>query len=180
MSFDLLKKPLVVCALITGLGTVGCGSDGDIKVLTDNEPGLSGEPSEIPPVADNVEIVACPETGSGATDYKDGFTMLINDPHEFRERYLSSLPYKQSEPPEVDFDSKSVIAVHAGQRSSASQRVRIIEVNEGDDAIDVTYQVVVPCGGDDTALTYPFCFVAIDKTDKAVNFEEAPEICVER
>lgn len=180
MSIDLLKKPLVLPALLAALGTAGCGGDGDIEVLMDDKSDLSRKPSELPPIADNVEIVACPETGSGATDYKDGFTMLINDPHEFRERYLSSLPYNQSEPPEVDFDSKSVIAVHAGRRSSASQRVRITELYEGSEAIDVTYQVVVPCGGDDTALTYPFCFVSIDKTDKAVNFEEAPEICVER
>lgn len=179
MSFYRLKLPMAVIALLTVLGVAGCGGDGDIRILSDDEPEVPGKVSEPPPIAENVGIVACPESGTLA-DYEDGFTLLINDPHEFRERYLGSLPNQPSEPPEVDFDEKSVIAVHAGMRSSTNQRVRITEVEETSDAIEVTYQVVVPCGADDGSLTYPFCFVSIDKYEGPISFTEADEICVDQ
>lgn len=175
MRFYLSAKPMAACFLFAALGLSGCGSDGDINVLTD-DPAESNEPS---PIADNVDIVACPESSS-QSDYEDGFTRLINDQHEFRERYLGSLPNQQSEPPEVDFNEKSVIAVHAGVLSSTNQRVRITEVEQSGDAIDVTYQVVVPCDSDTNSLTHPFCFVAVDKHEGPISFTEADEACTDQ
>ncbi len=158
----------------------GCGSDPEGLQGPDTPPNLLNreEPIEPPPVADNVEVISCPET-SGHSDYEEGFTLLINDSHEFRERYLGSRPDEQEDPPEVDFDSKSVIVVHAGSRSSGSRRVVINKVEFSQGEVLVEYTNSRPCDGDTDNITYPFCFVAIDKHEGPISFTEADEFCTD-
>lgn len=173
------KRNIPLWMVLTAI--VGCGSDRDGVQEPETPPNLVNreEPVEPPPVAANVEVINCPET-SGHSDYEDGFNLLINDSHEFRERYLSSRPDEQEEPPEIDFDSKSVIAVHAGFRSTGSQRVVINKVDLSQEEILVEYLIVRRCDSDTENVTYPFCFVAIDKHDGPISFTEADEFCTDQ
>lgn len=165
-------------AFLLALGMMsGCGSSNGGSPEPDT-PQVPEEPNAPPPIADNVEVIRCPES-SGNSVYEDGFTLLINDGHEFRERYMASLPDEQDPPPEIDFENKSVLAVHAGSRSTGSQRVIITRVDQDSEVLAIEYTITRPCDGDTADITYPVCFVAIEEYEGGVSFSEADEFCTD-
>ncbi len=77
----------------------------------------------------------------------------------------------------VDFDSKTVLAVFAGRKSSAGYSIDIVSVTKasGEAQITVSYEETVPPEDGITAsvLTYPCSFVTISKTDTPVIFQQS-------
>lgn len=151
-------KHIALLTIIPAL-LIGCGAAND---PTD----LELSPSEL-----SFELINCPAV-SGNSSVEEEQIAVINDPHEFRELYLASNPHSQEEAPEVNFDDKTVIAIHLGAMSSSGYSVDVMEVRERDDIVNVQYRVNTPSSEceEDAAVTYPYCFVSIDKTDKEFEF----------
>ncbi|MFC3155992.1 protease complex subunit PrcB family protein [Gilvimarinus japonicus] len=115
--------------------------------------------------------LACP-TVPGNSSIKEPETEVINDPHRYLERYMSADLNSQDSPPHVDFDTRTVLAVYSGMKTSGGHSVAITEIRESDEAITVNYVDKEPGGacGVDGALTYPYCFVSTAKINKPVTF----------
>jgi hypothetical protein len=79
----------------------------------------------------------------------------------------------QDAEPTINFEEKSVIGIHLGQKPSSGYRVQVTRIEDKDSHLVVNYDVVSPsknCNVD-TALTYPYCFVAIAKNSKPVEYK---------
>lgn len=76
---------------------------------------------------------------------------------------------------EVDFNEQMVIAIHAGAKPSSNYEVRLVDVEKTASGIEVHYQTVSPSSSCtvDSAITYPYCFVAIEKTESPITFSES-------
>lgn len=132
--------------------------------------GCGGNTSDDPRI-DSFEVIACPAIATH-TSITSPKVELINSPHRFVELYLSSNLDSQQSEPTIDFDTKSVISIHLGEKPSSGYSVRVTKVENKSSRIIVSYEVVSPsegCGVD-TGLTYPYCFVSIDKTSKALEY----------
>jgi hypothetical protein len=84
--------------------------------------------------------------------------------------YRTSRP--QPEPPKIDFDKQTVLAVFLGNRNTGGYSIRITAVKDTGKETEVHVQRSSPRPGDITtqALTQPYDIVVIDKPDKPVRF----------
>ena len=137
----------------------GCGADSD--------------PSSVESPSDPLSFqrISCPNVSSNTSLEKEKLSVIKNA-QEFREIYLVSDLDSQAEAPEVNFEEQTVIAIHLGAKPSSGYSVNVMEVLERDGVVDVNYEVSSPSNGCevDTAITYPYCFFAIEKTDKEFVF----------
>ncbi len=131
-----------------------------------------GAQTELPlpdPIHD-FEVVDC---GVAYSTSVDEFSVeAINSSQRFQELYLATDLNNQDEIPAVDFDNRTVVAVHLGTRGSTGFSVEVTSIEESAAAIIVHYEESTPgmCGAG-AAITYPYCFVSIEKTDKPVQYE---------
>ena len=81
-----------------------------------------------------------------------------------------------SEPPAVDFDNQTVLAVLMGQQSSGGYSIEIQSVYQVDGALEVNVMEREPDRNVMTisALTAPFHLVAIPKWEKEIRFNKEP------
>lgn len=150
-----------VSAAIVALAALlsGCGSDESSSDKRVNIP---------------FEIIACP-----AIAYQSSITEAsvarIQESHLFVERYLASDLNSQEQEPVIDFEKKSVIAIHMGQQASSGYQVLVTEINDNGAQIVVNYKVTAPGSGCNvnTVITYPYCFVSIDRAEKTIVYKES-------
>lgn len=126
-----------------------------------------------PPITDplaNFEVIDCDV--AFATSIEEPVFEAIDSPQRFRELYLATDLNNQDEVPEVNFEDSTVVAIHLGMRPSTGYSAAVTSVQESGTAVMVHYEESTPgnCGAG-AAVTYPYCFVAIEKTDKPVEFE---------
>ncbi|MBU2887528.1 protease complex subunit PrcB family protein [Gilvimarinus agarilyticus] len=114
--------------------------------------------------------IDCPAV-SGYTSYEDPYFAVIDNEHEYRERYLATDLNSQEEAPAVDFSTQQVIVLHAGMKPSGGHFIDVLNIIEKDGALQVNYQEGEPqtCSAN-TAIRYPYCFISIEATDKSVTF----------
>ncbi|WP_041521916.1 protease complex subunit PrcB family protein [Gilvimarinus agarilyticus] len=98
----------------------------------------------------------------------------ITSTHDFREIYGITDLNKQGETPSVDFDTKQVIAIHAGEKANPGHALRVDEVLKDGDSLKVLYTTITPsntgeCNYPDMGV-YPYCFIAMDKTELPINY----------
>ncbi|MCP8899301.1 protease complex subunit PrcB family protein [Gilvimarinus xylanilyticus] len=131
---------------------VGCGSGSD----------------ESPEV--NFTRLDCPAVASH-TSYTEPYFDVLTDPHAYRERYLATDLNAQDEAPEVNFETHRVVVLHAGVKSSSGHSIDVINIEDRGEKLQVNYREGEPqtCGADG-ALTYPYCFIAIEASDTPVEF----------
>lgn len=117
------------------------------------------------------EPVACPEVSTYTAIQGSSFK-LINEPHEFVELYLATDLNSQDEAPLIDFETKSIVAIHLGEKPSGGHQVQVTSVEDFGPKIVVRYEAVSPGNGCNvvTVITNPYCFVSISKTTKPVEF----------
>jgi hypothetical protein len=117
------------------------------------------------------ETIACPAVSYHTAIEKQSFE-VVNNAHQFVELYLATDLNSQDDEPTVDFDKKTVIALHLGLKPTPGYGVHVNEVQENDKNIMVNYEVRAPGAGCilNTVVTYPYCFITIDKTEKDVQF----------
>lgn len=154
-----------------GNGNGNANGNGAAVCATSNSSLYLGEN----PSGENFQAIACPAISSHmAFDYHELNIEVIDDSHRFIEVYMATDLNSQEEAPELNFDDIQVLAIHLGERPSSNYLVRVTEVVETDDLVSVNYINVSPCEscGADDVMTYPYCFVAIDNTDKEIEFNE--------
>lgn len=129
----------------------------------------SSSPDE--PVTMPFETVACPAISTHTAIQGSSFK-LINEPHEFVELYHATNLDSQDEARLIDFETKSVIAIHLGEKMSSGYQVQVTSVENHGSKITVRYEAASPSVGCsvDTGITYPYCFVSISRTTKPVEF----------
>ncbi len=134
---------------------VGCGAE---KELTIPDPLLE------------FEVVDCGV--AYATSITEFSVEAVDSSQRFQELYLATDLNNQGEIPAVDFDTKTVIAIHLDPRPSTAYSIEVTSITESADAVVVHYDESTPgmCAAG-TAITHPYCFVAIDKTAKPVEHE---------
>ncbi|MDO3384816.1 protease complex subunit PrcB family protein [Gilvimarinus sp. SDUM040013] len=115
--------------------------------------------------------LACPAVSSN-TPYEDSLFTVIDNEHEYRERYLATALNSQQDAPAVDFDTHQVIMLYAGQKPSLGHSIDVESIAEHGEFLQVSYREGEPqsCGAD-AALSYPYCFVSVAINDKPVRFE---------
>ncbi|WP_339899230.1 hypothetical protein [uncultured Gilvimarinus sp.] len=116
-------------------------------------------------------VLDCPAVASNST-ISSAVSEVIDDPHYYRERYLSADLDAQEPPTEVDFDSETVLAVYLGFITAGAGIAEITRVAETDDAVIAHFRVKK--NGDDcnspSVMGYPYCFVRTEKITKPVLF----------
>ena len=112
----------------------------------------------------------CPGLASSSS-YTDKMFRVINDPHEYREVYLSTDLDSQNEPPEVNFDTHTVIVLLAGFKPSLGHAIRVENILDEGASLRINFLNSEPksCGADG-AISYPYCYIAVNKTEKPVEF----------
>lgn len=118
--------------------------------------------------------LTCPALADYSSDLRERREEVIDNHHKYVELYTMADPDSQADIPEVDFNEEFVVFLHMGEQSSSNHLIQITNVAESEDAITITYETIWPCNNCevDGALTYPYCFVAIEKTDKTILFDE--------
>lgn len=148
-----MKKITATLVTLSTLLTIGCGgSSSSDDTLT-------------------FEVIDCPAIATHTLITEPNME-LINNPHRFVELYLASDLDAQQNEPNIDFEKRSVLSIHLGEKTTSGHEVTITGVEDRDSRILVNYEVVSPSEGCavDTGLTYPYCFVSIEKTDKTVEY----------
>lgn len=132
----------------------GCGSDGD-----------SVQESPVAFIR-----LDCPAVASG-TSYQEPFFGVIENSHEYLERYLATNLDRQEDAPSVDFSTHQVIVLYAGQKPSLGHSIDVTSIVDDGDSVQVYYREGEPqtCGAD-AALSYPYCFVTVADLNKPVRF----------
>src|SRR5690606_5416645 len=102
-----------------------------------------GSSSSDTPLTMPFESVACPAISTHTTIQGSSFK-LINEPHEFFELYLATNLDSQDEAPLIDFEKKSIIAVHLGEKTSSGYQVQVTSVADHGSKIVVRYEAVSP------------------------------------
>lgn len=123
------------------------------------------------PTVDSFEVIACPAIATHTSIITPNIELITNS-HRFVEIYLSSDLDSQQDEPTIDFEKKSVIAIHLGEKTTSGHSVTVTKVEDKGSRVVVSYEVVSPsegCGVD-TGLTYPYCFVSINKSTKNVEY----------
>jgi hypothetical protein len=90
---------------------------------------------------------------------------------EWKALYQAVNPDKT--PPAVDFTKEMVVAVYAGSRADAGYAVAVTDVGYGADKVVVTYKVSRGDGPAGQVISYPYVFVAINRSDLPVTFQDA-------
>jgi PrcB C-terminal len=149
-------KLRLVSAISLTLVMTGCGGDGS---------------SSDEPIINTFDAITCPAVASYSSITKSNLELITNSPR-FVELYRGSDLYSQQAQPIVDFDKKSVLAIHLGEKPSSGHQVKITSLEDKDSKVIVNYDVISPSEGCavDASLTYPYCFVSIQKSTKPVEF----------
>jgi hypothetical protein len=100
---------------------------------------------------------------------------LIEDAETFRKAFLESVP-EGTEVPEVDFSRFVVVAAWMGQQTNCGSALSIPSARESETRVEVEVKASVPgnCASED-AISYPFCFVRVEKVAKPYVFLEKTE-----
>lgn len=99
---------------------------------------------------------------------------VINNQDRFDEAFLSADKDEQGPVPKVDFEKYLVIAVAMGEQSSTGYSIYVDSVSEAGNYMQVNVESSIPGEGcpADEALTYPYSFIAVNKTGKEIIFSE--------
>lgn len=118
----------------------------------------------------NFRKIECPAFSTHST--VEQRQSVIKNAQEFVELFLTSDLDNQDEMPEINFNENVVLAIHLGPMPSSGYIVDAKEVIETDGVLNVKYEVVSPNQGCnvDTAITYPYCFIEIKKSNKEIVF----------
>ncbi len=151
----MIKLKLVPAISLT-LVMAGCGGDGS---------------SSDEPIINTFDVITCPAVASYSSITKSNLELITNSPR-FVELYRGSDLYSQQAQPIIDFDKKSVIGIHLGEKSSSGHQVKVTSLEDKGSKVVVNYEVISPSEGCavDASLTYPYCFVSIQKSTKPVEF----------
>ena len=146
------KSTLVVTALFCCIKMTGCGSG-------------TNDGKQV----DFVKI-DCPGLASNSS-YEENMYRIINNQHEYREFYLATNIDSQNEPPNVNFENHTVIFLNGGFKPSTGHSLEVTSIQEESGKLRVYLQESEPqsCPAD-TAITYPYCYVSIGKTNKKIEF----------
>lgn len=152
-------KPVYLIAPLL-LVIAGCGGSDDKHEHT-----YSGTPHPY-------SLIECGQ--SGYTTITEPNHDIITSIHDFREIYGITDLNKQGEAPSVDFDTKQVIAIHAGEKANPGYALRVDEVLKDGDSLKVLYTNIRPNSSGDCAypdvVVYPYCFLSIDITELPINY----------
>ncbi|NPA81026.1 MAG: protease complex subunit PrcB family protein [Epsilonproteobacteria bacterium] len=102
--------------------------------------------------------------------------IIIKDENQFEKIYSFYNPSKTL--PKIDFDEYEVIAVIDETRRSGGYFITVDEIQEYEDYISITITEKIPGSSCfvTLALTEPFVFIKIKKTDKSIKLKERQEI----
>ena len=151
----MIKLTLVSATSLAMLMT-GCGGDGS---------------SSDEPIINTFDVITCPAVANSSSISKPNTELIVNS-HRFVELYLVSDLYSQKTEPIIDFDKKSVLAIHLGEKPSSGHQVKVTSLEDKGSKVVVNYEAISPSEGCvvDASLTYPYCFVSIQKSTKPVEF----------
>lgn len=95
--------------------------------------------------------------------------LVIRDRAAFEALWKSATP-ADTEIPDVDFATSTVVAVLGGRAPTAGYRVRVTAITIKDGEARVTVERKVPEGPAATVITSPFCIVKTSKLPDKVHF----------
>lgn len=111
------------------------------------------------------------ETGSVTNGDDKASGKAARTDAEWKALYQAVNPDKT--PPAVDFTKEMVVAVYAGSQPNPGYVVAVTDVGYGADKIVVSYKVTHDDGVYAQVISYPYVFVAIDRSDLPVTVAEA-------
>lgn len=107
---------------------------------------------------------------SGVTEAKN---IIINDEEKWQEVWNQIYAHHSRVPPlpKINFLTKTVIAVFAGQRSSGGHSLSVKQIEELSNVVNVTVEYIYPARNClvTAALTEPFYIASVSKITKPVN-----------
>jgi len=74
--------------------------------------------------------------------------------------------------PKIDYKKQSLLALFIGVKSTGGYAISVDHIQESPNKITVYIKEQIPEGMTTMAITSPFCFVLIDKSDKEIVFEK--------
>lgn len=147
MRREVLYFLLVSLALFAGCTSAGNGSETAVEFEVLETPNYS------PPADRSMDVVRSEQ--------------------EWQELWADS----DAEPPAVDFEQKTVLAVHMGEQSTGGHAIGVTKVTVVDGTVVVDVEAVSPGEGCfvTQALTRPYQMVTISATDRPVAFNVVEE-----
>ena len=81
------------------------------------------------------------------------------------------MPGRALPPPRIDFRRDEAVLVGSGPRSSTGYDLRVVQVEERGDTVDVRVRERTPSLGDPTEarITYPYRLIVFKRIDKPVH-----------
>ncbi|PCI35328.1 MAG: hypothetical protein COB60_03320 [Flavobacteriaceae bacterium] len=74
--------------------------------------------------------------------------------------------------PTIDFDKQMLIALFMGEKNTGGFSISVEHITESSEKMTVFVKESTPEGMATMAITSPFCFVLLDKSDKEIVFEK--------
>lgn len=132
-----------------------------------------------PPTEDNPQTeevvyinIRCPGEAS-QSGIEEASETIIQDENNFLHYLEISDLDNDLEIPEVNFETETVIALNMGRQRTSGFRIDVSAVSTSGSNTFVSVRKVSPSEGCsvNTAMTYPYCFISIPKTDNNFVFE---------
>jgi len=74
--------------------------------------------------------------------------------------------------PKIDYKKQYLLALFMGEKSTGGYAISVEYIQESPNKITVFIKEQIPEGMTTMAITSPFCFVLMDKSDKEIVFEK--------
>lgn len=108
-------------------------------------------------------------------DFPTQKKLVITNEEEFKKAWANAFKnfLKKDTPPKIDFETKLIILVTMGEKSSGGYTINISDISENKNKVVVTVLNSIPEASCPTtsALTFPFEFIQLDKTTKEIVFK---------
>lgn len=112
------------------------------------------------------------------TETQGGFStakfLVIKEQNTTIEIYnqINSIRTPGFEIPVIDYTKQMLLALFMGEKTSGGYAISVDHIVETSDKLTVFLKEITPNGMAIMAITSPFCFVLVNKTDKEVIFEK--------
>jgi len=135
-------------------------------------------------------LVSCTSTKSSKQQIKNiNFKELVNETHGgFQTSKFLVIKEKQGtldvynqvnkirkpsfDIPKIDYKKQYLLALFMGEKTTGGYAISVEYIQESTNKITVFIKEQIPEGMTTMAITSPFCFVLMDKSDKEIVFEK--------
>lgn len=169
LAIAALLACIPACATETARGS--SQNEDELSNSSDDDGAKDASPAHGEPDASLSTVALASESCTGNIPFVTPSFEVLEDEASFQEAYQNAT--NDAEPPTVDFDTHVVLAAFAGLQNNCGTQVRIAEVAEREDVMEV--QVALSRPGNcfvEQALSYPYAFALAERTSLPFEFVE--------